>query len=115
MWDETAEDIEVIWVRGEQKYFCKWGWTGEPPNSPSGKSHRLADKSSLTPLKNEPCVLFVLCCGDSAPGLARLSAVSAAKLVSRSWGAAWPASRIFDLKKESTPATYAGALAAGEA
>jgi hypothetical protein len=22
-----AADIGVIWVRGEQKYFCKWGWT----------------------------------------------------------------------------------------
>jgi hypothetical protein len=20
-------DIEVIWVSGEEKYFCKWGWT----------------------------------------------------------------------------------------
>src|SRR6266404_6058141 len=26
-WDETAVDIEVIWVKPEQKYFCKWGWT----------------------------------------------------------------------------------------
>jgi hypothetical protein len=22
-----AADIGVIWVRGEQKYFCKWDWT----------------------------------------------------------------------------------------
>jgi hypothetical protein len=28
MWDETAGDIEVIWVREERKYFCKRGWTG---------------------------------------------------------------------------------------
>jgi hypothetical protein len=28
MWDETAEVIEVIWVRRESEYFCKWGWTG---------------------------------------------------------------------------------------
>jgi hypothetical protein len=28
LWDGTAGDIEVIWVREEQKYFCKWGWTG---------------------------------------------------------------------------------------
>src|SRR3977135_991975 len=27
--DETARDIEVIWVRRETKYFCKWGWTGK--------------------------------------------------------------------------------------
>jgi hypothetical protein len=29
MWDETAEVIEVIWVRMESKYFCKWDWTGQ--------------------------------------------------------------------------------------
>jgi hypothetical protein len=29
MWDETAEVIEVIWVRMESKYFCKEGWTGQ--------------------------------------------------------------------------------------
>ena len=28
VWDETAEVIEVIWVRMESEYFCKWGWTG---------------------------------------------------------------------------------------
>jgi hypothetical protein len=28
VWGGTAVDIEVIWVRREQKYFCKWGWTG---------------------------------------------------------------------------------------
>jgi hypothetical protein len=28
LWDETAGDIEVIWVRGEAKFFCKGGWTG---------------------------------------------------------------------------------------
>jgi hypothetical protein len=28
LWDGTAVDIEVIWVRREQKYFCKRGWTG---------------------------------------------------------------------------------------
>jgi hypothetical protein len=33
--DETARDIEVIWVRRERKYFCKRGWTAELPNSPS--------------------------------------------------------------------------------
>src|SRR5947207_15776942 len=26
--DGTAMDLEVIWVRREQKYFCKRGWTG---------------------------------------------------------------------------------------
>ena len=25
--NETVMDIEVIWVRPEQKYFCKRGWT----------------------------------------------------------------------------------------
>jgi hypothetical protein len=24
-----AGDIGVIWVRGEQKYFCKWDWTAQ--------------------------------------------------------------------------------------
>jgi hypothetical protein len=23
-----ARDIEVIWVKGEWKYFCNGGWTG---------------------------------------------------------------------------------------
>ena len=27
-WDETAGDIEVIWVNRETEYFCKGGWTG---------------------------------------------------------------------------------------
>jgi hypothetical protein len=26
-------DIEVIWVRPETKYFCKWGWTAELLNT----------------------------------------------------------------------------------
>jgi hypothetical protein len=29
---------EVIWVKREEKYFCKGGWTGNLQNSPSGKS-----------------------------------------------------------------------------
>jgi hypothetical protein len=33
-----AADIEVIWVRREQEYFCERGWTAEPPRSPTGKS-----------------------------------------------------------------------------
>ena len=39
MWDETAQDIEVIWVRRKQEYFCKWDWTRNWQDSPSGKSH----------------------------------------------------------------------------
>ncbi len=27
LWDRTVIDIEVIWVRRKQKYFCKRGWT----------------------------------------------------------------------------------------
>jgi hypothetical protein len=27
MWDRTVVISEVIWVGGEQKYFCKKGWT----------------------------------------------------------------------------------------
>jgi hypothetical protein len=33
-----AADIEVIWVRREQEYFCERGWTGDALNSLSGKS-----------------------------------------------------------------------------
>jgi hypothetical protein len=28
----------VIWVSRKRKYFCKRGWTGKSPASPSGKS-----------------------------------------------------------------------------
>jgi len=28
VWGETVSDIEVIWIRGERKYFCKQDWTG---------------------------------------------------------------------------------------
>jgi len=26
-WGGTADDIDLIWVKPEQKYFCKGGWT----------------------------------------------------------------------------------------
>src|SRR6202023_3020723 len=29
LWDRTARNIEVIWVSGKQKYFCKRDWTGQ--------------------------------------------------------------------------------------
>src|SRR4030088_1756811 len=38
LWDGTARISELIWVRREQKYFCKGGWTGKSPDRPSGKS-----------------------------------------------------------------------------
>jgi hypothetical protein len=28
MWDGMAEDIDLIWVRREWKYFSQAGWTG---------------------------------------------------------------------------------------
>ena len=28
-WRETAADMEVIWISGEGKYFCKQGWTAQ--------------------------------------------------------------------------------------
>jgi hypothetical protein len=28
LWDETAKDVDVIWVIDEAEYFCKWDWTG---------------------------------------------------------------------------------------
>jgi hypothetical protein len=33
-----AADIEVIWVRRKQEYFCERGWTPKSPNGPPGKS-----------------------------------------------------------------------------
>jgi hypothetical protein len=33
LWDGTARISELIWVRREQKYFCKWGWTGKLANT----------------------------------------------------------------------------------
>jgi hypothetical protein len=36
--DGTARLIEVIWVRRENKYFCKEGWTEKLPDSLPGKS-----------------------------------------------------------------------------
>src|ERR1700722_15753864 len=35
-WDETARDIDLIWVFGKPEYFCKRGWTGK-------KARALAD------------------------------------------------------------------------
>ena len=40
LWDGTAADIEVIWVRREQEYFCERGWTRGSLNSLSGKSEK---------------------------------------------------------------------------
>jgi hypothetical protein len=28
VWAGTAADVEVIWVKGEWKYFCEEDWTG---------------------------------------------------------------------------------------
>src|SRR6266849_10296737 len=46
MWDETARDIEVIWVRPETKYFCKRDWTGKSVICPS----RLGKNSAFSEL-----------------------------------------------------------------
>jgi hypothetical protein len=35
--DGTADDIDLIWVKREQKYFRKWGWTAKSLICPSGK------------------------------------------------------------------------------
>src|SRR6202158_1963570 len=43
LWDGTAGDIDLIWVRREGKYFCKWGWTVNSLICPSGQ---LADLSA---------------------------------------------------------------------
>ena len=36
--DETARDIDLIWVRRETKYFCKRDWTGGIRLIPFNKS-----------------------------------------------------------------------------
>jgi hypothetical protein len=38
MWDETARDMQVIWVRREVEYFLKWGWTGDSLNRALAKN-----------------------------------------------------------------------------
>jgi hypothetical protein len=38
VWDGTARDKEVIWVRRERKYFCKWGWTHPANQSGLGRA-----------------------------------------------------------------------------
>jgi hypothetical protein len=43
--DETAGDIEVIWVRRERKYFCKRGWTAEQPVGQISRPVRRSSKS----------------------------------------------------------------------
>jgi len=42
-WDGTARISELIWVRREQKYFCKGGWTGKSHDRPPGKSADLRE------------------------------------------------------------------------
>src|SRR5713101_7802399 len=55
MWDETAGDIEVIWVRREPKYFSNQGWTTESRIGhlicPTGslRARHLALVSNLSP------------------------------------------------------------------
>jgi hypothetical protein len=42
-------DIDLIWVRPERKYFCKWGWTG-----------KLANTTDLPVGQNQAAPLFEL-------------------------------------------------------
>jgi hypothetical protein len=37
-----ADDVEVIWVKSEPKYFCKGGWTGVSVICPPDKINRPA-------------------------------------------------------------------------
>jgi hypothetical protein len=39
-----AELVEMICPTGKAEYFCKGGWTGNPPDSPSGKSVDVYDQ-----------------------------------------------------------------------
>jgi len=32
-----ANDVKVIWLKRKPKYFCEWGWTGQPLICPSSK------------------------------------------------------------------------------
>jgi hypothetical protein len=39
-----AELVEMICPTGKAEYFCKQGWTRNPPDSPSGKSVDVYDQ-----------------------------------------------------------------------
>jgi hypothetical protein len=41
VWAGMARDVEVIWVKKEQEYFCEGGWTGVSVICPSGAINRL--------------------------------------------------------------------------
>ena len=45
-WGGTTDDIDLIWVKPERKYFCKWGWTGNSVICPSGALTRHCEEQS---------------------------------------------------------------------
>jgi hypothetical protein len=46
--DGTIRVLDLIWVRREENYFCKWDWTGTSVICPSGKLLAAAASSSST-------------------------------------------------------------------
>jgi hypothetical protein len=64
-----AKDIVLIWVRRQQKYFCKRGWTRGSENCPSGKS--VDGKKPFSSLRNaSPSFLrngFAVIAGGARP------------------------------------------------
>jgi hypothetical protein len=59
---ETAWDMRLIWVKRETKNFCKRGWTGPSPDSPSGKSPESNDKcQQLSSLRKQGPIRRVAC------------------------------------------------------
>ena len=38
VWDETAEDMQVIWGGRESEYFCQRGWTGGQISGRTGRA-----------------------------------------------------------------------------
>jgi hypothetical protein len=44
--------VKVIWVKEENKYFCKGGWTAKSATRPSGKSGRTEANPLDCPLRS---------------------------------------------------------------
>jgi hypothetical protein len=60
---ETAGDIEVIWVRREQKYFSNQGWTGFadlPAGQPSSVIYLHPQSTTIDFIAAKTCIAAVL-------------------------------------------------------
>jgi len=93
MWDETVRISELIWVRREQEYFCKWGWTRQlakrelicPTGKSVGASKLWCDHAVPFGLCNRPAAFDASkCCGG--PALSAVDAHCAADANARQQG-----------------------------